>query len=117
MADAAQKLARLQALRVRSEPDRSIGALIAAVAGRAKRDQKRLGSFVDLWEGVMPPELAARSRVVTVRGGVVHVSVDSSSAAYEVDRRLREGAEQQLRRAYGKTLLRVKVTVGDNMLQ
>jgi hypothetical protein len=40
------------------------------------------------------------------------VTVDTSSTAYEIDRCLREGLEQQLRRAYGKTLIRVKVTVG-----
>jgi hypothetical protein len=112
MADAAREIARLQECRVRPEPERSIGDLVSEVAAAAKQAQKRLGSFVDLWEGLVPPELASHTRVVAVRGGVAHVTVDTSSTAYEIDRCLREGLEQKLRRAYGKTLMRVKVTVG-----
>ena len=82
------------------------------MAAEARRAQGRLGSFVDLWEGLVPGEVASHTRVVAVRGGIAHVTVDTSSTAYEIDRLLREGLEQQLRRAYGKTLVRVKVTVG-----
>jgi hypothetical protein len=112
MPDAADQIARLQRQRGRAEPDRSIGGLVSSLAAEAKRAQKRLGSFVDLWEGLVPFEVASHTRVVGLRGGIAHVTVDTSSTAYELDRCLREGLEQQLRRAYGKTLLRVKVTVG-----
>jgi hypothetical protein len=112
MPDAAQEIARLRELRARPELDRSIGGLVSAVAADAKHAQKRVGSFVDLWEGLVPAELAPHTRVVGIRGGVAHVTVDSSCTAFEIDRCLREGLEQQLRRAYGKTLMRVKVTVG-----
>ncbi len=50
--------------------------------------------------------------MTAIRGGVVQVTVDTSATAYELDRRLREGLEQQMRRAYGKTFVRVKVKVG-----
>jgi len=112
MPDAADQIARLQNQRVRPEPDRSIVGLVSSMAAEARRAQKRLGSFVDLWEGLVPAEVAAHTKVVALRGGVAHVTVDTSSTAYEIDRCLREGLEQQLRRAYGKTLIRVKVTVG-----
>jgi hypothetical protein len=112
MPDAAEQIARLREQRVRPEPDRTIGGLVSAVAREARRAQGRLGSFVDLWEGLVPAELASHTKVVAMRGGIAHVTVDASSAAYEIDRRLREGLEEQLRRAYGKTLVRVKVTVG-----
>ncbi len=106
------ELSRLRQARARREPDTAIGGFVTAVAAEARRAEKRLGSFVNLWEGLIPAELAARTRVVTLRGGVAHVTVDSSSSAYEIDRRLREGLEGRLRQAYGKTLVRVKVTVG-----
>jgi hypothetical protein len=112
MPDAAEQIARLQAQRSRPEPDRTIGDLVSSVVKEAKRAQGRLGSFVDLWEGLVPAEIASHTKVVAMRGGIAHVTVDTSSTAYEIDRRLREGLEQQLRRAYGKTLVRVKVTVG-----
>ena len=47
-----------------------------------------------------------------MRSGVAYVTVDSSSTGYELDRRLREGLEQQLRQAFGKTLVRVRISVG-----
>ena len=98
----------------RARPDRevAIGSLIEEKLVEAERVRKRLGSFVELWETVLPDELAAHTRVTAIRGGVVQVTVDSSATAYELDRRLREGLEQQMRRAYGKTFVRVKVKVG-----
>ena len=103
---------KLREWRGRPERDLSIGPLISERATYAKRAEKRIGSFVDLWEGVMGGELACRTRVTALRSGVAHVTVDSSSTAYEVDRQLREGLEQKLRQAFGKTLIRVRITVG-----
>ncbi len=91
----------------------SISPLVAGKAAEARRTERGLGSFVDLWEGVVPRELAMRTRVTALRGGVAHVAVDSSSTAWELDRLLREGVQEQLRRAYGRTLMRVRITVGD----
>ncbi len=112
MTDATARLEQLR--RWRSRPDRAVAIepLIAARLKEAKRLQKTLGSFVELWETVLPDELAERTQVTGLRSGVVQVTVDSSATAYELDRRLREGLEQQMRRAFGKTLVRVKITVG-----
>jgi predicted nucleic acid-binding Zn ribbon protein len=98
----------------RARPDReaAIGPLVEARLADAERTRKRLGSFVELWETVLPGDLASHTRVTGIRGGVVQVSVDTSATAYELDRRLREGLEEQMRRAYGKTFVRVKITVG-----
>ncbi len=67
---------------------------------------------MDLWENVVPADLSPHTRITALRGGVAHVTVDNSATAYELDRRLREGLEQQMRRAFGKTLVRVKISVG-----
>ncbi len=113
MPDPLDEIRRLQALRGRPERETSISPLVAGKAAEARRAERGLGSFVDLWEGVMPQELALRTRVTGLRGGVVQVTVDSSSTAWELDRLLREGLQEQLRRAYGRTLLRVRITVGE----
>ena len=110
--DPAERLERLRSWRRAPDPDLAIEGLVARTAAEAKRAQQRLGSFVELWEGVIPSELAAHSRVTSLRAGVAHVTVDSSATAYEIDRRLREGLEQELRRAFGRTLVRVRLTVG-----
>ncbi len=103
---------QLRNWRARPDRDVGIGSLIEAKLVEAERVRKRLGSFVELWETVLPDTLAPHTRVTAIRGGVVHVTVDTSATAYELDRRLREGLEQQMRRAYGKTFVRVKVKVG-----
>ena len=115
MTDATARLEQLR--RWRSRPDRAVAIepLIAARLKEARRHQKTLGSFVELWETVLPDELAGRTRVTGLRNGVVQVTVDSSATAYELDRRLREGLEQQMRRAFGKTLVRVRIAVSDQL--
>ncbi len=112
MSDAAARIERLRAWRVRDRDDAAIAPLVAQTATDAERARKRLGSFVDLWESLVPGELAADTRVTALRSGVAYVTVSSSSCAFELDRRLREGLEQQLRRAYGKTLIRIRISVG-----
>jgi len=112
VSDAARRLEQLRAWRVRPERDTVVGPLIASTLADAQRARKQLGSFVELWESVLPDDLALHTRVTSLRSGVVQVTVDTSATAYELDRCLREGLEQQMRRAFGKTLLRVKITVG-----
>jgi hypothetical protein len=68
--------------------------------------------LIELWEGLIPPELAARTALTSLRRGVLHVVVDSSSAGFELDRRLRGGLAHELRRQFRGTLVRVKTRVG-----
>lgn len=112
MDDALRQVERLRAWRSRPEWETAIGALVAEKAAQARRSEQRAGSLVDLWESLVPAELAAHTRVTGVRGGTAHVTVDSSSTGYELDRRLRGGLEQELRRAYRGTLVRVRISVG-----
>ncbi len=112
VSEALRQIERLRGWRARREWDTAIGTLIAEKVTYARRAERRLASLVDLWESLVPAEIAAHTRVSGVRGGTAHVTVDSSSTGYELDRRLREGLEQQLRRAYRGTLVRVRITVG-----
>lgn len=112
MRDAAGEIERLRRWRGARHPDPSIAPLIAATAREAARRQQRLGAFIELWEALVPARLAERTRVIALRGGVVHVAADSSSTAWELDRALRGGLEAQLRARYPATLTRVRVGVG-----
>jgi len=111
MGDQLQKVERLRGLRNRPQRDLSIDAIIRSTAETAEKTQKRLGSVIDLWEQVVPAGLVSRTRIDHLRGGTLHVSVDSSSTAYELDRLLREGLERDLRSQYRGTLMRVRVRV------
>lgn len=85
--------------------------VVQSTAENARRTHKRLGSIIDLWELLVPAELATRTRIQHMRGGMLHVHVDSSATAYELDRLLREGLEQEIRSRYRGTLARVRVRV------
>ena len=99
----------LRRRRGRSGPELSIAKLIASTADHAKRTHKQLGELIEIWEESVPPELARRTSLTVLRGGVLHVSVDSSSIAFEIDRLLRGGLVDELRRRFRGTLVRVKV--------
>ncbi len=112
MRDAAGEIERLRRLRgAGADRDPSIAPLIAATAREAGRRRQRLGAFIELWEGLVPARLAERSRVIALRGGVVHVAADSAPAAWELDRLLRGGLEAQLRAGFPATLTRVRISV------
>ena len=113
MAEAVHRLERLRQGRVRSEADASIGRQVSGVAQRAARTQRRLGALTDVWEFVVPAEIIGRTRLTSLRGGVARVVVDSASTAYELDRMLRGGLEQQLRRRFRGTLMRIRISIGE----
>ena len=108
----AEQIETLRALRGRREYDVPIGSLVKSVAEQARRTERKLGAFVDLWESMVRDDLVGRTRVTAIRGGVVHVSADSASTVYELDRLLRGGLELELRRRYRATLSRIRITVG-----
>lgn len=108
---AARAIERLREYRVRRKPDLSVTPMIEAIARRSTRAEKRLGQLVDLWEAGIPPEIAAHTRLKSLRGGVLHATADSAAVAYELDRLLREGLLATLRKSYNGPLSRVRVTV------
>jgi hypothetical protein len=79
------------------------------MADAAARTHRRIGELIEIWEQVIPPELAAHSRIVSLRGSVLHVAVDSAPALYEIDHVLRAGGTDDLRRRFRGTLVRVRL--------
>lgn len=108
---AAREIDRLRAARVRPARDLSIASLINATHKRAADVQRRLGELIEIWEALVPEELSSHTRLTALRGSVLHVAVDSSPIAFELDRLLREGLDVALRQRYRRTLTRVKVTL------
>ncbi len=111
--DAATQIEQLRKHRQRRERDLSITQLVGAMADDARRTHRRLGALIDLWSQLVPGELEQHSRVLGVRGGVVQVQCDSSSTKYELDRLLRQGLEQELRKRYPSTLTKIRLSIGD----
>jgi hypothetical protein len=108
----AEQIAQRRERRIRKPPPWSIARDVTAVARHAARTQRRLGTIIELWEAVIPSELAAHTAVTGLRGGVLFVRADSAAVAYELDRRLRDGLEQALRSRFPSTLVRIRVNTG-----
>ena len=109
MADSLRDLQRLRELRQRPQRDLSITSLIESQKRSARKAQQQIGELAELWTELLPESLHARTTLLGMRGGVLQVAADSSSVAFELDRRLREGLLHSLRNRYSNTLTRVKV--------
>ena len=106
------KLERLRKHRARPGRELSVGPTIEAMASDLRRTHKKHGELIELWEKFVPPDLAAQTSIVSLRGGIAQVQVESSAAGFEIDRLLRTGLLAQLRSEFSGSLMRVKVKVG-----
>ncbi|MBB6428502.1 DciA family protein [Algisphaera agarilytica] len=102
----------LRERRVKPQPDLSLGFLADQFKREVARPFKQLGDLVELWNELLPEEVAAGTRLEALQRGVLTVAVDSSARLYEVDRRLREGLERELvTRHKGAAFRKVKLRV------
>jgi hypothetical protein len=110
-ASVARQLDRLRACRVRPAPKLGIGTSILRERDRAAKVSRKLGELIGLWEQLVDPDLLPHTVLTGMRGSVLHVTVPSSSVAFELDRALREGLTAALRAHFRGTLTRVKVRI------
>ncbi len=89
-------LDQLRRHRVWREKDTSLGFLKDQFQKQVARPHKQLQSLVELWQELVPPELAVHTRLVSLNRGTLHVAADSSARVYELDRLLRGGLQQEL---------------------
>lgn len=106
------RLDRLRQWRTRPDYDFSVQALVNRVAAEATRHHRRLGAAIDAWEQLVPPHLAALTRVDTLRSGTLQVVAANASAAFELDRLLRAGLDRELGRASNGAVARCRVRTG-----
>jgi hypothetical protein len=107
-----EELERVLRYRRRWTPDPTIQPLLQTTREQAERTNRKLGRLIELWQELVPAEVESRTSLVALRGGVLHVQVETAALIYELDRLLREGLEIELRRRFTGTLSRVKVRFG-----
>lgn len=106
------ELAARRQQRVRPPGDASMGFVADYFKREVARPFKQLGDLIELWNQLLPSELTSASRLEGLSRGVLSVAVDSSARLYEIDRRLREGLEQELiTRHRGPAFRRIKLRV------
>lgn len=109
-----RRLDRLRHWRNWRDPDLSLGFLQKAFKRDVERPYKQLGELAQLWEQLLPRELATHTRLDSFSRGVLRVTVDSSPRLYELDRLLRAGLQRQLvQHQTGTKLQRVRLHVGN----
>ena len=109
---ASRHIERLKTWRVPGDRITRLSDAVDAMKHQASRIQHQLGSFVDAWHALVPEALVQGTRVDAKRGGTVHVIARSASVAFELDRQLRDGLLQELRKACRGSITAVKVRVG-----
>lgn len=101
-------LGRLRGFRVRGQRDLSLRDL-AGKAREYQRAARNLAGAARAWEAACPPDLLPRTTLVSLHRGVLTVGVDGASTRYGLDRALRAGGLQALRRASSAAIARVKI--------
>ncbi len=101
----------LRRLRVHGEPARTMGESFVKEGDQLARSRASLGSVLEAWERVVPPELQARCWPSALSRRVLTVVVADAGTGYEFSMWLRGGGEGQLRTAAKTAVSRVKVEV------
>lgn len=107
-----QRLRQLGTWRTRPPRDLSLHFLKDQFQREVAKPYKQLGQIVELWREHVPDHLHQRTALRSLQRGRLTVTVSDSSTLYELDRLLRGGVEQTLRRQFPGNLRRVKLEVG-----
>lgn len=103
----------LRERRNRKDPDLSLGFMRETFKREVQKPYEQLGDLAEIWTELVPVELSAHTRLVSLNRGVLRVFVDSSGRLYELDRLLRSGVFDELvTRHKGKAVRRVELKVG-----
>lgn len=105
-------LQRVAQRRARPEFDPSIGRIVDAIAGGARRDAKRLGTVAQAWTAIVPPEVCARCRLEALDRTILSVVADDAATRFEIDRMIRSGLVGRLQHETRGAISRVRVRVG-----
>lgn len=111
---------KLRSLRVRRDRDLSLAAELSAGVLDAKKRRKAVEGIGAVWAELIGEALAAgpgragsdpceRAAVRSFARGVLTIAAEDAATRYEIDRWLRAGGLEKLRKRSPKALVRVKV--------
>jgi hypothetical protein len=98
--------------RARRERDASIARTVGAMLREARTNERRNARVAEALERALPAELLEHVWIDSATPAQVAIGVESSAAAFQVDRAIREGGLAALRAALGAPALRVRTRVG-----
>lgn len=93
--------------------DLTLGFMAEQFQREVAKPYKQLGGLSALWRELLPPHLVARSRLIGLSRGVLHIEADSPAAHFAIDQLLRGGVQRELAtRHHGPAIRKVQVRVG-----
>ena len=105
-------LERLRRHRVRRPHPTGLGHVVSAIRREATKQRNNHGGLSEVWDEIVPASLSSRTRVDSVRSGVVRLVIADPSTRYEVDAFLRGGGLQELRLRAGQPIRQVRCVIG-----
>jgi hypothetical protein len=108
MTPAARRLELLQARRTRTARDTSLSPTLIEVSKNLQKQLDSIDPMQQVWNRVIPEELASRAQI-RLDKGILRVSVQDSSIRFALDRLLRAGAQNELIRQAPVPIRNVKL--------
>jgi hypothetical protein len=108
MTPAARRLELLQARRTRTVRDTSLSPTLIEVRKNLQKQLDSIDPMQQVWNRVIPEELASRAQI-RLDKGILRVSVQDSSIRFALDRLLRAGAQNELVRQAPVPIRNVKL--------
>jgi predicted nucleic acid-binding Zn ribbon protein len=100
--------------KIRERPARSVGALVPAVLGKLRMDQRQAeAEIVRVWNNLVDPTLTAHAQPTSIAKGTLFVTVDNSVWLDEIVRYRRKEILARLQHSFGRELIqRISFRVG-----
>ena len=111
MDDASIKLEQLQKWRVRRKRDLSIDSVMHTFCGSLKKTNKQLLQIQEAWEECVPKRLHEVAILISLRSGILEVSVDGSPTAFQINRLIRSGLLRKLQQSCSGSLKQIRVRI------
>lgn len=73
--------------------------------------QRGVGACAAAWGQVVPPELAARTQLISLNRGVLLVGVPDASTRFQLDRLLRAGGDRAFRESCKADVRSIRVVL------
>jgi predicted nucleic acid-binding Zn ribbon protein len=111
MDDAAIKMEQLQKWRSRRKKDLSIDSVMHTFCGSLRKTNKQLLQIQEAWKECVPARLHHVAIPISLRSGILEVSVDGSPTAFQMNRLIRSGLLRKLQKTCCGTLKQIRVRI------
>lgn len=111
MAKLNAQLEQLRKWRKRKVRDTSIESSIVEFRRSLKKANKQLTQILETWDNTIPKNIATNATPVSLRRGVLEISVTDSSTSYKLNQLVRSGLLQTLQSQCSGTLKQIRIRI------